>query len=204
MQPLEQNSNYRFYPGCESASVNQLIRAQIGGSYAKWISVIRKEIGTEGGKYDQISRTLEAIRRFGLVDDKYFPDQLWKPHTRLKDLPKEVTERAFKVDVDFENVPFNILNTVLKYGDLISVIPVFDSFRNVGKDGIVRGTKFENPSRHCMVLTQKTVKNDLQVYDYYNSYGYGFGDNGHVYFPTGYINKFRNEELFYTLNCKKI
>ena len=202
MQNLEQNPPYIRYPGCEAASINQEIMAQLGsGSYAKWISVIRKEYAKG---YDQVSQTLQAIKELGLVDDKYFPDELWHPYTRLKDLPKEVTERAFKVAMDYQYIPFNILNTVVKYTHLISVIPVFDSFRNVGKDGIVKGLKYINPSRHCMVLTERTQKNNLQVYSYLNSYGYDWGDNGYVYFPTGYINKFREGELFYTFHIEKL
>lgn len=199
---IEQNPQYSVYPGCETSAINQLIRSQLGGgNYCRWISVIRKEYAIG---YDQVSQTLQSIKELGLVDDKYFPIEQWTMKKRLKDLPKEITERAFKVDMDYQNVPFNIVNTVLKYEPLISVIPVFDSFRNVGKDGIVRGMKFENHSRHCMLALKKIIKDDLMVYDYLNNYGYDYGDNGHYYFPVGYIHHWRDESLFYTCNVKKI
>lgn len=202
MKNLEQNPPYIRYPGCEAAAINQEIMAQLGsGSYAKWISVIRKEFAIG---YDQITQTLEAIDTFGLVDDKYFPDELWKPYTRLKDLPKEVAERAFDCTIEYEQIQYNQLPNFLQFSHVIAVIPVFDSFRNVGADGLVKMGEYKNPSRHAMMIVNRQITPNPIRYDFVNSYGYSFGKNGHVFFPTGYIAKFRDQELFYTFNIEKI
>lgn len=200
--PLQQNPPHIRYPGCEPAAINQEIMAQLGsGSYAKWISVIRKEFAIG---YDQITQTLEAIDTFGLVDDKYFPDELWKPYTRLKDLPKEVTERAFECSVEYEQIKYNQLPKFLQFSHVVSVIPTFKAFHEVDADGYVK-PKYELPkSRHCMMIEKKSTRFPPNQYDFINSYGVSWGSGGHCFIPQAYINKWRLEELFYTFNIEKL
>lgn len=197
---LTQNPPYdkRAY-GCEVESVNMILHAKFGGHYRGWLAVIRREFKIDN---DQVMDIVKGIQEYGLVDEAYYPYTPENVRKRLKDISPEVKSHAVRVNVEAGIVPLNMLDTILKYEPVICVTPIFDSFKNLPRDGIVRLTPTTGRSRHCMVIVEKTNLGRLLLYYFINSYGVDWGVDGHCFFPTAYLHRYRSELLLYTLNFK--
>lgn len=146
---------------------------------------------------------LDALRKYGAVIydefpyidtyDKLFP-LIWGDRgsnvdkLRQKANPYRISS-YFRLDVEGEDLETNIKNALLNGMVVITCFDVYDSFFNIGSDGIVPipdKTKEKNYGGHATTTFGWQKINGISRTNTLNSWGKEKGDNGWYHFPFNY------------------
>ena len=164
----------------------------------------------EGYEGTSISGACKAIRHKGNVLEKSWPNKVLDPPTDIAQLEKQAAGRKLKAyyyvhqqDSKFDSKIMNLLTT----DSLLTSFRFSSHFYEIGPDGIVDEAKFEANlvpgAGHAVTIIGWKMIGGKLYWEIQNSWGTGWGDNGHCYFPNDLLKKYMMRGVYYMVTQKE-